>query len=153
MRVEEHLNILCVWEEHLKILFTNKKNIWWFFSVWKKIYAWEKNIWTFAKCKNICFMWEEHFPRVGRIFEYFMSVRRTVKNFVRVKKTFHKREQNIGTIGQVGRMFDNGPGDLGSIAGRVIPKSLEMVIDISLWSEYLSDVCRWEQSNVWMLTI
>ena len=29
-------------------------------------------------------------------------------------------------------MFTNGPGDLGSIPGRVIPKTLKMVLDISL---------------------
>ena len=31
----------------------------------------------------------------------------------------------------VGRVFANGPGDLGSIAGRVIPKILKMVLDTS----------------------
>ena len=35
-------------------------------------------------------------------------------------------------IGLVGRMFVNGPGDLGSIPGRVIPKTLKMVLDTSL---------------------
>ena len=35
-------------------------------------------------------------------------------------------------IGLVGRVFANGPGDLGSIPGRVIPKSLKMVLDSSL---------------------
>ena len=30
-------------------------------------------------------------------------------------------------IGLVGRVFVNGPGDLGSIPGRVIPKTLKMV--------------------------
>ena len=35
-------------------------------------------------------------------------------------------------IGQVGRVFANGPGDLGSIPGRVIPKILKVVLDISL---------------------
>ena len=35
-------------------------------------------------------------------------------------------------IGQVGRVFPNGPGDLGSIPGRLMPKTLEMVIDTSL---------------------
>ena len=35
-------------------------------------------------------------------------------------------------IGQVGRVFANGPGDLGSIPGRVIPKTLKMVLDTSL---------------------
>ena len=37
-------------------------------------------------------------------------------------------------IGLLGRMFDNGPRDVGSISGRVIPKSLKMVLDTSLLS-------------------
>ena len=32
----------------------------------------------------------------------------------------------------VGRVFGNGPGYLGSIPGRVIPKTLKIVLDISL---------------------
>ena len=35
-------------------------------------------------------------------------------------------------IGLVGRVFANGPGDLASIPGRVIPKTLKMVLDTSL---------------------
>ena len=35
-------------------------------------------------------------------------------------------------IGLVGRVFTNGPGDLGSIPGCVIPKTLKMVLDTSL---------------------
>ena len=35
-------------------------------------------------------------------------------------------------IGLVGRVFANGPGDLGSIPGRVIPKTLKMVLDTYL---------------------
>ena len=35
-------------------------------------------------------------------------------------------------IGLVGRVFANGPGDLGSIPGCVIPKTLKMVLDTSL---------------------
>ena len=35
-------------------------------------------------------------------------------------------------IGLVGRVFTNGLGDLGSIPGRVIPKTLKMVLDTSL---------------------
>ena len=34
--------------------------------------------------------------------------------------------------GLVGRVFANGLGDLGSIPGRVIPKTLKMVLDTSL---------------------
>ena len=37
-----------------------------------------------------------------------------------------------GLIGQVGRVFANGPEDLGSIPDRIIPKTLKMVLDISL---------------------
>ena len=32
----------------------------------------------------------------------------------------------------MGRVFANGPGDLGSIPGRVIPKTLKIVLDTSL---------------------
>ena len=35
-------------------------------------------------------------------------------------------------VGLVGRVFANGLGDLGSIPGRVIPKTLKMVLDTSL---------------------
>ena len=35
-------------------------------------------------------------------------------------------------IGLVGRVFANGPEDLGSISGCVIPKTLKMVLDTSL---------------------
>ena len=35
-------------------------------------------------------------------------------------------------IGLVGRVFANGPGDLGSIPGRIIPKTLKVVLDASL---------------------
>ena len=35
-------------------------------------------------------------------------------------------------IGLVSRVFANGPGNLGSIPGRIIPKTLKMVLDTSL---------------------
>ena len=37
----------------------------------------------------------------------------------------------IHLIGLVGRVFINGPGDLGSIPGCIIPKTLKMVLDTS----------------------
>ena len=37
-----------------------------------------------------------------------------------------------GLIDLVGRVFANGPGDLGSIPGHVLPKTLKMVLDTSL---------------------
>ena len=39
---------------------------------------------------------------------------------------------NYGLIDLVGRVFANGPGDLGSISVHVIPKTLKMVLDASL---------------------
>ena len=38
----------------------------------------------------------------------------------------------IPDIGLVVRVFANGPGDLGSIPGRVIPETQKMVLDASL---------------------
>ena len=38
----------------------------------------------------------------------------------------------ITDIGPAVRVFANGPGDLGSIPGRVIPKTLKMVLDTTL---------------------
>ena len=38
----------------------------------------------------------------------------------------------VPDIGLVVRMFTNGQGDLGSIPGRVIPKTQKMVLDASL---------------------
>ena len=43
-------------------------------------------------------------------------------------------------IGLVGRVFANGPGDLGSIPGRVIPKTLKMVLVTSLLNTQLYKV-------------
>ena len=37
-------------------------------------------------------------------------------------------------IGPVGRVFTNGPEDLGSIPGRVISKTLKMVLDTSFFN-------------------
>ena len=45
----------------------------------------------------------------------------------------HKYKQNENfDIGLAVRVFANGPGDLGSIPGRVIPKTQKMVLDASL---------------------
>ena len=48
---------------------------------------------------------------------------------------------NHRLIGLVGRMFANGPGDLGSIPDRVIPKTLKMVLDTSLLNTQQYKVC------------
>ena len=38
----------------------------------------------------------------------------------------------VSDIGMMVRVFANGPGDLGSISSRVIPKTQKMVLDASL---------------------
>ena len=42
--------------------------------------------------------------------------------------------ESIWTIGLAVRVFANDPGDLGSIPGRVIPKTQKMVLDASLFN-------------------
>ena len=44
-------------------------------------------------------------------------------------------------MGPVGRVFANDPGDLSSIPGRVIPKTLKMVFDTSLLNTQQYKVC------------
>ena len=44
-------------------------------------------------------------------------------------------------IGLVGRVFANSPGDLGSIPGCIIPKTLKMVLDTSLLNTQQYKVC------------
>ena len=41
----------------------------------------------------------------------------------------------------MGGVFANGPGDLGSIPGRIIPKTFKMVLDISLLNTWQYKVC------------
>ena len=55
-------------------------------------------------------------------------------------------------IGLVGRVFANGPGDLGSIPGHVITKTLKMVLDTSLLNTHHYKVRiegKVEQSRQW----
>ena len=51
----------------------------------------------------------------------------------------------LGSIGLitliVGRVFTNGPGDMGSIPGRVIPKTLKTVLDTSSLNAQQYKVC------------
>ena len=48
---------------------------------------------------------------------------------------------NNQLIGPVDRVFANGQGDLGSIPGCVIPKTLKMVLDASLLNTKQYKVC------------
>ena len=42
--------------------------------------------------------------------------------------------KNMKNKALTGRVFANGPGDLGSIPGRVVPKTLKMVLDTFLFN-------------------
>ena len=46
--------------------------------------------------------------------------------------TLYLKDPQIEDIGPAVRVFANGPGDLGSIPGRVIPKTLKMELDTTL---------------------
>ena len=58
--------------------------------------------------------------------------------FGKISKTWIPNHRLIGLIG---RMFANGPGDLGSISGHVIPKILKMVLDTSVVNTQQYKVC------------
>ena len=51
---------------------------------------------------------------------------------VQYKGYFQQMHFIYRLIGLIDRVFANGPGDLGSIPGRVIPKTLKRVLDTSL---------------------
>ena len=51
----------------------------------------------------------------------------------------HRKSQFL--VGLVGRVFANGPVDLGSIPGHIIPKTLKMVLDTSLLNTQQYKVC------------
>ena len=53
-------------------------------------------------------------------------------DFLKLRNCVRVHVIQLRLIGPVGRVFANGPGDLGSIPGRVIPKTLKMVLDTSL---------------------
>ena len=58
-----------------------------------------------------------------------MNIYKYIFTYIYIYIDTHK---NNWLIGLVGRVFANGPGDLDSIPGRVIPKTLKMVLDTSL---------------------
>ena len=53
-------------------------------------------------------------------------------NYGKILKNFLLKLKIYCLIGLVGRVFANDPGDLGSIQGCVIPKTLKMVLNTSL---------------------
>ena len=67
--------------------------------------------------------------------------------YLMLKFDYFVNDCNNPLIGPVGRVFANGPGDPGSIPGRVIPKTLKMVLDTYLTLSIIRYVSRVEWSN------
>ena len=66
----------------------------------------------------------------------------------------------LSDVGIMVRVFANGPGHLGSIPGRIIPKTLKMVLDASLLNTQHYNVRikgkvekSWERSSVLAYTL
>ena len=53
-----------------------------------------------------------------------------------MEEAFIYLSNRLISISLVGRVFANGPGDLVSISGHVIPKTLKMVLDTSLLNKH-----------------
>ena len=92
-----------------------------FFIYSSSIICLDKVIWFQAFLSNIdnsyTFIW----------FQAFLSNIDNSYTFIR----FHVTISNQ-TIGLMGRVFANGPGDRGSISGQVIPKMEKMILDATL---------------------
>ena len=66
------------------------------------------------------------------LIEKFVE-KQKLNNFSRKKKKYlSKRIYSCPDIGLAVRVFANGPGDLGSIPGRVVPQTQKMVLDAAL---------------------
>ena len=72
-----------------------------------------------------------HRGRMEHIFLVYSRPKETVTTIMMHNKNT-KTMVSSQLIDPVGRVFASGPRDLGSIPGRVIPKTLKMVLDTSL---------------------
>ena len=75
---------------------------------------------------------------------YFCLIGLSTKNkkfLDNVAKNINEYTMYNQVIGLEGRVFTNGPGDLGSIPGHVIPKAFKMVLDTSLLNTQRYKVC------------
>ena len=86
--------------------------------------------------------------------------RRGTKLILKIKDySYQERFEKLGltqAIDLMSRVFANGPGDRGSIPGRVIPKTLKMVLDVALLNSQHYKVRmkgKVEQSREWSSTL
>ena len=70
----------------------------------------------------------ENFPA----FVNKRNIELLLNNANHIQQELHRKNIGIRLVGRVGKVFANGPGDLGSIPGRVIPNTLKTVLDTSL---------------------
>ena len=94
-----------------------------FFRCWEMELAFRKNPTHLFHPKELVLSLDQIKDRIGR---YSISVLYIYMNWL---------------IGLVGRVCTNGPGELGSIPGRFIPKTLKMVLDTSLLNTQHYKVC------------
>ena len=83
---------------------------------------------TLNECKLIVFT-------LLNVFIYFYQTQTilfTINPLFVLSLMFSRITMFNQLIGLMGRVFANGPGDPGSIPGRVIPKTQKMVLDASL---------------------
>ena len=79
--------------------------------------------WKFEICSYNLLLKSRNYSSLSRIYIYIHTHT--------LPKVFNLRKSHSKEIWLVGRVFANGPGDLDSIPGRVIPKTLKMVLDAS----------------------
>ena len=118
-------------------------------GIWEKAVSWvpasERQSWdsVLGEARRLCAL---RAPRVGWVESWrckssqhrkIVSLSLLISNNLLLKGNKVSYLNQFGDcrnrlIGLVGRVFANGPGYLGSITGRVIPKTLKMVLDTSL---------------------
>ena len=98
-----------------------------------------------------------------QFFRIFLSILANLNRAVVSGERISNSSKVYGIVPDIGvmvRVFSNGPGDLGSIPGRVIPKTLKMVLDASLLNTQHYKVRikgkmekSWERSSVLPYTL
>ena len=62
----------------------------------------------------------------------FLNSNKIIPEIIDVSMVNTIQNNHLKTTGLISRIFANGPGDRGSIPGRVIPKTQKMVLDAAL---------------------
>ena len=109
-----------------------------------------KGSWTMGTKTKISQEIRTVHPSVGKLRHLRLSLSLSLSLSLCLTRPYildNKRKIKERLIDLVGRVFTNGPGDLGSIQGRVIPKTFKMVLDTSLLNTQIRYVSRVKWSN------